>query len=263
MDDGSSAFAKVATEPLTVNWIRLEHLVYADVSGPFLPSFLGWDDDDERPLLLLEDLSTGRWPPPWPRDGIGRVLDTLEALRSTSPPGWLTPLESWRSVLSGWTRVAKDPEPFLTLGVASNGWLERNLPALLEAEASARLDGAEFLHFDVRSDNICLARDRAVLVDWNFACRGNAELDLATWLPSLEQEGGPPPERLLPDRPSLAALMAGYFASMAGLPPPETALTVRGIQLDQLRSALPWAARALGLPPPDGDAERRRRGASS
>jgi hypothetical protein len=31
--DGSSAFAKVATERLTVNWIRLEHLVTRTLKG--------------------------------------------------------------------------------------------------------------------------------------------------------------------------------------------------------------------------------------
>jgi hypothetical protein len=251
-EDGWSAFAKVATEPLTVAWLRLEKVVYSEVAGPFLPHFLGWEDDGERPILLLEDLSRGRWPPPWPAGGIELVLQTLEEVHGSPTPQWLPSAWEWRGVLSGWTRVAADPEPFLSLGLASADWLRRNLPALVEAEAGSELMGNELPHFDVRSDNICLMADRAVIVDWNYACRGNGELDLAAWLPSLEREGGPPPEALLPDSPSWAATISGYFASVAGLPPPDTAPTVRGIQLDQLRSALPWAVRAIGLEPPPG-----------
>ena len=75
----------------------------------------------------------------------------------------------------------------------------------------------------------------------------------AFWLPSLELEGGPKPDAVLPSGPGvaeLAALVAGFFAARAGLPPPSGAPTVRGIQLAQLRPALAWACRALGLPQP-------------
>jgi hypothetical protein len=89
-----------------------------------------------------------------------------------------------------------------------------------------------------------------VILDWNHACRANPEFDLAFWLPSLHAEGGPPPEEVLPDAPGLAALVAGFFCARAGLPPIEDALHVRPLQRMQSRTALPWAARALGLPPP-------------
>lgn len=46
----------------------------------------------------------------------------------------------------------------------------------------------------------------------------------------------------------LAAMLAGVWAATAGLPPPPTAPNVRAAQLTQLRTALPWAARELGLP---------------
>ena len=45
----------------------------------------------------------------------------------------------------------------------------------------------------------------------------------------------------------LAAMLAGVWAAAAGLPPPPTAPDVRAAQLTQLRVALPWAARQLGL----------------
>ena len=46
--------------------------------------------------------------------------------------------------------------------------------------------------------------------------------------------------------------MSGYFAARAGLPVIPNAPRVRAVQLAQLRTALPWAQRALGLPPLDG-----------
>jgi hypothetical protein len=85
-----------------------------------------------------------------------------------------------------------------------------------------------------------------VLVDWNHACIGNADLDLAFWLPSLHLEGGPPPEHFGVDE--LAVFVAGFFAALAGLPPPPGAPTVRAFQRAQLEVALPWACAALDLP---------------
>jgi hypothetical protein len=77
-------------------------------------------------------------------------------------------------------------------------------------------------------------------------------IDLAFWLPSLHAEGGPPPEASLPDAPEWAAMVSGFFAARAGLPLIPSAPQVREVQLFQLRTALPWAVRALGLPPLDG-----------
>jgi hypothetical protein len=64
------------------------------------------------------------------------------------------------------------------------------------------------------------------------------------------EEGCSRPEDVLEDEPALAALVAGFFACLAGLPPHAGAPTVRGFQLAQLKVALPWAVRALGLAPP-------------
>ena len=77
-------------------------------------------------------------------------------------------------------------------------------------------------------------------------------LDVAFWLPSLEFEGGPPPEDVAPPAGVFASLIAGFFASRAGLPDIPDAPFVRRVQREQLSTALPWAVRALGLPPLDG-----------
>jgi hypothetical protein len=78
----------------------------------------------------------------------------------------------------------------------------------------------------------------------------NPDLEVAAWLPSLHAEGGPAPESILPSAPELAAWVSGYFCSRAGEPAIPDAPHVRGLQRMQARTALPWAARALGLADP-------------
>jgi hypothetical protein len=84
-----------------------------------------------------------------------------------------------------------------------------------------------------------------VLVDWNWTSLANPTVDIVGWLPSLHVEGGPPPWEVLPDVRELAALVAGVWAAVAGLPPPETAPTVREVQRRQLAVALDWMDRKV------------------
>jgi len=243
--DGTRAFAKVASIDPSPAWLRDERRVYSCVSGPFMPRFLGWEDGEE-PLLLLEDLADAYWPPPW-RDGdVDAVLAALGEVAATPATGELPALadEDW----SGWRFVERDPERLLRLGLVSPTWLERALPELAAAADRAPLAGDSPVHCDVRSDNLCLRDGRAILVDWNHTRVGNPAFDVAFWLPSLQLEGGPAPDRFGVD--ALAPVVAGFFAARAGLPPPEGAPEVRGFQRAQLEVALPWACRALGLPEP-------------
>ena len=249
--DGRSAFVKAATDELTVGWLRTENAVYAHLNRSlgavdFLPTVLGWDDDGARPLLLLEDLSGAHWPPPWEPGMVQRVTALLSRLRAAPPMPGMASLESHRDDLCGWREVAQDPGPFLSLGLCSADWLVSALPALQAAERAVRLGGGDFLHLDVRSDKLCFLPDRTVLVDWNWACVGNGLFDLAAWLPSLHAEGGPAPETILPGQPEMAAALSGFWAARAGLPRP---VARQAVLLSQLKTALPWAARALGLAP--------------
>ncbi len=90
------------------------------------------------------------------------------------------------------------------------------LNRLLAADDAAVLDGDALVHADVPSDNLSFLGSRNLLVDWNGACRGSAAFDVAFWLPSLHAEDGPPPEAVADVDPSLAALVAGYFAASPG-----------------------------------------------
>ena len=249
--DQSSAFAKIGTTPLTSAWLRAEDKWYSQLVGDFLPKRYGFDDDPEQPILLLEDLSAAHWPPPWRPEDLSLLQRTLHQIAATSPPKDLTSLESLRDVLCGWTEVATDPTPFLSLGLCTEAWLRAALPTLLAAQAEAQLDGDALLHGDARSDNLCILHGRMIFVDWNNPLRGNGLFDLAAIAPSLQLEGGPLPEALLPDAANLAAVVSGFFAARAGLPTIPDAPRVRWIQQQQLLTALPWAIRALRLPPLD------------
>lgn len=226
LSDGRRVFVKVGTEELSIEWLRSEHEAYLVVDREFHPEFVGWDDDGDLPVLVLEDVSDGFTVPPWTVETVAAVRGLLERLGTApAPPGWPR-LTDYGLHETGWPAVAGDPMPFLALGVCSETWLDAHLAALTHAGAELDLDGESLVHFDVRSDNLCFSEGRALLVDWNSSCAGHPLVDLAGWLPSLALEGGPKPHEVFPVHPDtagLASLMAGFFAARAGLPPPPTA----------------------------------------
>lgn len=242
---GSRAFVKVGTTPLTAGFLRREAFAYERIKGPFVPRFMGWQDHDAEPMLIIEDLSEARWPPPWDAKLLDAVLEQVDAMHRTTADLGSQALAGEPS--SGWSIVAENPEPFLSLRLASKEWLVRSLATLIDAEAECAIEGTAVTHFDLRSDNMCLTNAGVKFIDWAEACLGNPKLDLGFWLPSLCFEGGPQPDVLLPDAPEVAAWVSGFFAARAGLPDIADAPLVRRVQREQLSTALPWAQRALDL----------------
>ncbi|MHB8575939.1 MAG: phosphotransferase [Dehalococcoidia bacterium] len=229
--DGRTAFVKAAVDRLTAAWLRAEWRLYAALQASFLPRLIGWDDDGSLPVLVLEDLQDAFWPPPWTAERIIAVRTGLQTVAATPPPAGLRSLAAGRGGLAGWEMVKADPEPLLRLGLCSQAWLTRCLPALQAAADAAPLAGDALVHGDVRSDNLCIRDGQAMLVDWNIAAIGNPLFDLASWLPSLHAEGGPAPEDVVTeDLHELAALLAGYFAARAGMPTIPHAPRVREVQ---------------------------------
>lgn len=250
--DGRRVFAKMATSKDLARRLRLEHRNMQAAPPDLRCEILAWQNG-ERPLLVVEDLSHGHWPPPWESGDVERVLQCLDRLWATPTPDFFGSAEADRKTFRGWSKIAAAPEGFLGLGLCSVEWLDRHLPTLVAAEQAAVLDGTDFLHLDIRSDNLALLQDRVVLVDWNFACRGRRDIDLALWLPSLRLEGGPLPEEVADLPCEYAAAWTGVLANGAHQLAPRGAPTVRAFQLRQLRVALPWTCRRLGLPDPDPD----------
>ena len=254
LDDGRTVFAKVATDEVTASWLRDEHVVYSVLRGAsFMPGYVGFSDDGDNPVLVLEDLSVAYWPPPWSTPRIDSVLAALREMWSTPPPEWTARADDdAREISGGWDERGSPRELERSLGLCSAEWWSAHRDALRETANSARFDGDALLHFDVRSDNVCFRPDGgAVFVDWNLTAVGNPQIDVVFWLPSLAAEGGPAPEVVLPDaQAGLVSTCASFFCARAARPLIPTAPRVREVQLVQARTALPWAARAIGLPPP-------------
>ena len=72
-------FVKVATTPLTATFLRREGFVYERLSGSFMPRFVGWEDHESEPLLIVEDLSEALWPPWGAGPGCGAGADRAAA----------------------------------------------------------------------------------------------------------------------------------------------------------------------------------------
>ncbi|HEY2777256.1 MAG TPA: phosphotransferase [Gaiellaceae bacterium] len=245
--DGSRAFVKSAVEPLLVEWLRREYEVYAALEASFMPRLLGWDDDGERALLVLEDLRDAEWRWSWDSARVDAVVSVIDKLGvAPLPPNTPSLRDAQPGLFDRWREVERDPDPFLSLELRDGAWLERHLPTIITAAKSAPVDGDALCHFDVRSDNICFRDGDCVLVDWNWALRASARLDLIGWLPSLATEGGPMPWELLSGETlGPVALLSGVWASVAGLPPPPTAPQVRELQRRQLAVVLDWLDRQL------------------
>lgn len=247
-------FVKAATTEDTAKFLRDEAWVLAEVNASCMPEVCEFIDVDPMPVLILEDLSHGEWPPPWSHERIRSVFDTLEEVRETDASS-LAAADRYLATDDHWALVDSNMESAAALGVVSQDWLTEAIPVFAEAADNAVLSGDELVHMDVRSDNLCFA-ERTVLVDWNWASVGNGDVDIVAWLPTLHLEGGPPPWELVSGLTNIAAALAGFFLDHATKPRnPQVRKDIRSFQRDQARVLLEWVARDLGWPLPDGDAQ--------
>ncbi|MFD2079144.1 Phosphotransferase enzyme family protein [Actinopolymorpha cephalotaxi] len=257
LKDGSGVFVKAATDEQTERWLHTEYLALRQVPERFVPRVVAWlDEPGSRPVLVVEDLRRAHWPAghegvDWREGDIDRVLAAVADLAGVRAPAAFEPTPPrpayWPSLL----REGPDRAAFLDLGLCSAGWLNGAATALTEAEAGLDDSGDSLVHGDLRSDNICVADDRVVFVDWSDASRGSAEHDLALLLPTLHLEGGPMPYDVLPAAGGWAAAggasLARRILDDAGAPGWLVKVFVRLLAID-----LAWAASCLDLPRPDG-----------
>lgn len=215
---------------------------------------------DEGPegwvVLALEDVD-GREPSlPWRPDELDRVLAAVDQLHASLTP---SPVDagSAGAVLeenvNAWHLLAVNTPAGL------DAWSRRHLEELVELEraVAGAVAGETLLHFDLRADNILLARDRVFFVDWPHATVGASWLDGVAFAPSVAMQGGPEPEALLRRWPSAVkadhqavscavASVAGFFTYRALLPPPPGLPTLRPFQAAQGEVARQWLAQRLG-----------------
>jgi aminoglycoside phosphotransferase (APT) family kinase protein len=208
-------------------WVSLvfEHI---DGHEPQLP----WRAEElERVLAALTDLAGALTPAPVEAPPVGEALDAL--------------FHGWRVLASG-DAAGIDP------------WAAERLDELAAHEAcwAEAAAGSTLLHCDIRADNILLAPDRVVFVDWPHACVGAAWIDLIAFLPSVAMQGGPPPWEVFEAHPlgeaarqddvvPVLAALTGFFVQRATLPPMPGLPTLRAFQRAQGVEALAWLRRSL------------------
>src|SRR5688572_27909696 len=73
-------FAKIGATPGTCRFVRREIDVYHAVSGAFMPRLVASEDHESAPVLILEDLSAARWPPPWDEGRVEVVLARIHEM---------------------------------------------------------------------------------------------------------------------------------------------------------------------------------------
>ena len=153
------------------------------------------------------------------------------------------------ALFSGWRALAADP----ALAADLDPWARDNLDRLaaLEADWPSASAGDTLVHGDLRADNILLAGERVLFVDWPHAAVGAPWVDLLCMLPSVAMQGGPDPVDAWCASPlaaradpaavdSVLAALTGFFLHSSLLPAPPELPRLRRFQRLQGEPALAW-----------------------
>ena len=227
--------------------------------SPMLPQLLATYDDGQWVALAYESVR-GRLPQvPWQEDELGRAVESLGRLHDLLTPSPLMDVAPSREHLGdlfcGWRHLAAMDDVPHELDDWSRSHLEQL--ANLESGWTEAAEGNTLIHGDVRSDNMVIAEQGVVFVDWPHASVGSPVLDLVEWAPSVVLEGGPDPEELLarhgPSRGAereavnaLLAAFAGFLTEHALRAAPVGLPTLRPFQGAQAREARRWLAERTG-----------------
>lgn len=276
--DGRRAFVK-GVYPLAtgsgVKWdLENEERVYQECAAfmrPWAPEYFGGVKAEGWHVMVLEDVGPQTMPP-WTvakAKACARSYAAFHAHTYGKPlPRWLSRIEH-HDFAPFWDRLASSGELQRTASLArrraaeAEEWLDVALPVLREHAAlllKLRPPFA-FMHFDTRSDNIRLQGKLLRLFDWNFACAGPVEFDVAAFAQTIAMEGGIEPERVVAEYDLVLPLrsgaldasiagIAGYFADRAWRGPVKGLPRIRSVQRRQLKTTLAWAARHFDLPEP-------------
>ena len=137
-------------------------------------------------------------------------------------------------------------------------WAKARLLELAELESGwlPHADGSTLLHGDLRADNVLIARDGAVIIDWAHACTGHPALDLMDLVPQLIMAGHSPSSaeshvsrlpawREIPAAAvtSYAAAITGYWTRSSMQPSPPDSPHVRGYQAKAAAAGIEWLQR--------------------
>lgn len=256
---GRRAFVKAVSaevNPDTPGLHRREASVTAALPpGVGAPALLGSYDDGTWVALVFDEVE-GRPPAvPWvpaELDALLGLLDRLAAELTPSPVdvGYL--VEDRALSWTGWQDLASS-------GVPLSPVEEAHLDELVALERAwpevAR--GETLLHNDVRGDNVLITpAGEAVLVDWPWASRGAAFVDVVLFAPTVGLDGGASPEEVVQATAVgraadpyavdvAAAAFTGLMQHRHRQPPPPGLPTVREFQARQGQAGLRWLAQRL------------------
>jgi aminoglycoside phosphotransferase (APT) family kinase protein len=215
------------------------------------PRLLWSGGGDDGAALVFEDIEGHTPSLPWREADWRRVHDALVTLaRDLTPsPVDLPPVGADPDLFSGLRSLAADP----ALSAKLDPWARANVERLaaIEAHWPEAAAGDTLVHGDLRADNMLLAGDRVLFVDWPHAGVGAAWFDLLGMLPSVAMQGGPDPVEVWRTSPlaraadpaavdSVLAGLAGFFVHSALLPPPPGLPRLREFQRLQGVPALAW-----------------------
>jgi aminoglycoside phosphotransferase (APT) family kinase protein len=260
LQDGRSVFVKAIgpePNPDSPDFHRREARVAAALpSETPAPRLLFTDDERGWVTLVFEHVDGAEPELPWREDELERVLAALTDLAAALTPAPLEAppvAEALDELFHGWRTLASS-------GAAGiDPWAAERLDELaaLEARWAQGAAGSTLLHCDLRADNILLAPDRVVFVDWPHACVGAAWIDLLAFVPSVAMQGGPHPWEIFDEHPlgrvapaeqvvPVVAALAGFFVDRSIQTPPPGLPTLREFQRAQGVEALAWLRRSLG-----------------
>jgi aminoglycoside phosphotransferase len=266
LDTGRRAFAKAVgpeLNPDSPGMYRAEARIAAALPAQVpAPRLLGSVEADGWVMLLFEDIDGAMPAQPWRPSELARVLAAVSDLATTLTPSPLAApalADTHARAFAGWRGLISDAVSGTDDLTGLDRWARDHLADLAELEAgwAAAAEGAALIHGDLRADNILLAADRVVFVDWPWACIAAAWIDLLFMAPSIAMQGGPTPEEVFTGHPvargadpaavtAVLAALTGYFVRQSRQPDPPGIPTVRAFQAAQGGVALDWLRQRTG-----------------
>ncbi|HXL89480.1 MAG TPA: aminoglycoside phosphotransferase family protein [Streptosporangiaceae bacterium] len=257
---GDRAFVKAValeTNPDSPAMYRTEAIITASLPPGIAPRLLATFEADGWVVLILEDID-GRLPArPWQPSELDRVLQAVTGLaQALTPAPASVPAPCIAEALDqdfrGWRRLRTARDSGTDLA-GLDPWAQRNLARLAELETAweEAANGGTLAHCDLRSDNLLLTSDHVYVIDWPAACIAQPWFDLVCMLPSIQLDGGPPPEVICAAHPliqaadpdavtAVAAALTGYFVDGSRRSPPPGLPTLRAFQRAQGGIGLTW-----------------------